>query len=136
MADIEEAFTTYLLAHAGLAALISSRIYPDERPQSITTLPAVTYMVVSDIKQHILTGQMKQERPMYQFTVYASTRASAKAVAAQLKAALCDYHGTLSGVVIQKIQLNNELYTISASSDGTAKIHISDLEFEITYIKE
>jgi len=136
MANIEEAFTAYLLAHAGLAALIGSRIYPQERPQEITTLPAMTYMVVSDVPIHTLTGQAKQARPMYQFTVYASTRASAQAVAVQIKAALVDYHGTLSGVVIQKIQLENELYGINETADGTKKEHTADLEFEITYVRE
>lgn len=133
--DIEEAVVAYLKAYTGLTALTSTRIFPDERPQD-SSLPAITYMLVSDVKQHILTGKLAQEQPVYQFSIYAATRASAKAVAAQLKAALSDYHGTLSGVVIEKIQLNNELCSTYKSTDGSIKTTIADLEFEITYVKE
>lgn len=134
--EIEEAVVAYLKAYTGLTALTSTRIFPDERPQDVTTLPSITYMLVSDVKQHTLTGKLKQERPVYQFSVYAATRASAKAVAAQIKAALSDYHGTMSGVVVEKIQLNNELCSTYKSTDGSIKTTIADLEFEITYIRE
>lgn len=73
---------------------------------------------------------------MLQFTAYASTKAGARAVSNQLKAALCDYTGTLSGVVVQYIRLENELSGLEKSSDGTVKVYTEDLEFEINYIKE
>lgn len=134
--DIEEAFVAYLKAHTGLAALVSTRIYPDERTQSVATLPAVSYQLVSNVLLHTLTGQSKQESPVYQFTVYASSRSSAKAVAAQIKAALSDYVGTMGGLQVQKIELENELYGVDKSADGTVKINTADLEFTITYEKE
>jgi len=132
MPDIEEAFVTYLLADSGLSALISTRLYPDDRPQG-DSLPAITYSVISDIKQHVLSGQLSQERPMYQFSIYAATRTSAKAVAAALKTALCDYQGTMSGLVVQRIRLENEIYTKEVSADGVTKTHNADLEFEVIY---
>lgn len=133
--EIEEAFTAYLLAYPGLAALISSRLYPDRRPQT-SALPSVTYIDVSDVKLHTLAGQSKQESPMKQFTVYAATKPSARAVANQIKLALVDYSGTMGGLVIQKIELQNELSSTEQNTDGTGYENIIDLEFEIVYEKE
>lgn len=133
--EIEEALTAYLLAQTGLTALISRRFYFEELPQDCD-LPAVVCMKVSDVKDHFLTGQSKLESPMIQFTAYASTKAGARAVANQLKAALRDYSGTLSGLVIQYIRLENELSSLETSSDGTVKTYIEDLEFEVFCEKE
>jgi len=133
--EIEEALTTYLLAQTGLTALIDRRFFYEEMPQG-ATFPAVVCIKVSDIKDHYLTTQSTLESPMLQFTAYASTKAGARAVSNQLKAALCDYTGTLSGVVVQYIRLENELSGLEKSSDGTVKVYTEDLEFEINYIKE
>ena len=135
MAEIEEGFVAYLKAYAGLTALISTRIYPDELKQG-ETLPAVFYLLVSDVKDHFLTGQAVLERPVYQFTVQALTKTSAKAVANQLKAALVDYVGTMSGIVVQKIELQNEMHSMDTTADGTTRVFSIDLEYEINYVKE
>jgi hypothetical protein len=132
--EIEEALVAYLLAKPGLTVLISSRLYPDEIPQS-DPLPAVYYIDISDAKIHTLTGQSSLERPMKQFTVCAATKSSAKAVAKQLKIALVDYQGSMSGIEIQKIELQNELSNLEKSSDGTVRTFTHDLEFEINYVR-
>lgn len=134
MAELDDALYAYLSTYAGLTALISTRVYPNELPQG-TTLPAVVYITISDIKNHTLTGQSKLENPMIQFTAYSLTRATARAVANQIKTALADYHGTLSGLVIQKIELENEMSSIETNSDGTLKVYTNDLEFQVFYEK-
>ncbi len=133
--ELEEAVMAYLLSYIGLTALVSTRIFYDELPQG-TTLPAVVILNVSDVKAHGLSGQSKLERPNYQFTAYAATKSSAKAVAIQLKAALSDYHGTLSGVVVQKMELQSEFSTLDTTPDGTVRVNTTDLEYEISYLKE
>lgn len=133
--NIEEAVVKYLLDYPGLKALISNKIYPEEIPQS-TKLPAVFWIKVSDIKEHFLSGQSDVENPIYQFTAQADTKAEARKVAEQIKAALCDYQGILYGVTIQKIELQNEISGMEKSSDGTLKVYYEDLEFEITFVKE
>ena len=133
--EIEEALTAYLLDFPGLTALIGGdKLYPDELPQGIK-LPAVIYSKVSDVKDHTLTGQDCLESPMLQFAVFAGSKAAARAVANQLKAALCDFQGTLSGIEIQYIKLENELSSLERSSDGTIKINTEILEFEINFVK-
>ena len=126
---IEEAIRTYLLTQTGLTALVSTRIVVDEVTDGVT-LPAVSYQKISDVKSHFLTGQSTLENPIFQYTAYATTKAVAKSVATQLKLALCDYQGTLSGLQIQKIELQNEFS--NSETDGVDRIYAEDLEFQIT----
>ena len=132
MPEIEEALVAYLLAQPGLTALIGNRLYPDLLEDD-TSLPAVVYLNVSDTKDHTLAGQLDLESPVIQFTAYATTKAGAKAVAAQLKTALSDYHGTLSGVPVQYIKLLNELSSSSTTADGMVRVFTTDLEFEVNF---
>jgi len=129
---IEDAVLAYLKTQSGLTTLVGTRIYPEEVPETVQ-LPAVTYILVSNVPIHVLTGKITLERPVYQYTAYAATKAAARAIAAQIALALSDYHGTLSGVVVQKIELQNEMSTLISSADGTNKTYTHDLEFEITY---
>jgi len=132
---IEEAFTAYLLAYPGLTALIGRRFMFDYLPQD-TVLPAVVWQCVSDVKEHTHQGQIANESPTYQFTVYAATRAAARAVAEQIKLALCDYVGDMGGASVEWVKQINELPTTETNTDGTIKVHAIDLEFEFNYIKE
>ena len=118
--EIEEALRAYLL-------IFNVKITPDE----FTALPAITYTKVSDVKSHTLTGQSTLERPMIQFAAYASTKSEARTIANQIKTALCDYTGTLSGIFIQKIELQNELSNLE--NIETKRVFIEVLEFEVNY---
>lgn len=130
--EIEEAFTAYLLGRPGLVALVGQRFFPEEIPQG-SELPAVSYIKISDVKDHTLTGQSEIERPVFQFTAFAFTKAAARAVGNQLKAALQDYVGVMSGIKIQKIELLNEMSNLEKSPDGTVKVYTEDQEYEITF---
>ena len=132
--EIEEALTSYLLDFSGLTALIGDKLYPDEIPQGIK-LPAVIYSKVSDVKDHTLVGQNRLESPMIQFAAFAGSKTAARAIANQLKAALCDLQGELSGLEVQYIRLENEISSLEKSSDGIIKINTEILEFEINFVK-
>lgn len=141
MAEIEEAIKTYLLTRAGLTALVSTRVFLDEVSNG-EALPAVVYQQVSDVKSHYLTGQAKLEQPVYQYSAYATTKAAARNIAKQIKAALCDYSGTISGITVQLIRLNGEYHSRDRGDKGALNtiggydVYIEDLEFEINYVKE
>jgi hypothetical protein len=135
--DIESAITAYLLSKAGLNALVGNRIFMDTIPQG-TVLPCVCWQKVSDIKEHLLSGQETLESPMYQFSAFADTKPVMRAITNQLKAALSDYHGTLSGIEVQKIELQNEMYTYNTSgnrAEGALRTYIENLEYEINFIR-
>ncbi len=132
--ELEEALTAYLLGYPILVSLIGNKLYPDELPQGVN-LPAVIYSKVSDVKEHTLVGQNQLEKPMIEFSAFAGSKKAARSVANQLKLALCDFQGVLSGLEIQYIRLENELSNLERSSDGTLKIYTELLEFEINYLK-
>ena len=134
MAEIEEALRAYLLTKAALTALVSTRVFPDDISDG-AALPAVVYQKISDIKDHTLTGISQLESPMIQFSAYATTKASARAISNQIRSALSDYSGTLSGIAIQYIKLVNEMSTAETSGDGTQKIYVDDLEFEVNFVR-
>lgn len=97
------------------------------------SLPCVIYLKVSDIKNHHLKAQFPLERPIFQFSAYASTKAGARAINNQLQTALNDYQGTLSGLVIQKIELQNEYSTVGM--DGATRYYLEDLEYEVNFVR-
>lgn len=130
--EIEEALTAYLLEHAGLAALVGSRVYWDEVPQG-TEPPFVVAINISDVKEHTLDGQLSLESPTYQFTAYATTKKTSKAIGKQIKAALQDYVGVMSGVRVQLVRLLTELSTATHNADGTVQLYTTDLEFQVHF---
>ena len=133
--EIIEALTTYLLAQTGLTALIDRRFFYDELPQG-TIYPAVVCLNISDVKDHTHDGQVTLERPVFQFTSYADTKLGAIAVGNQIKTALRDYTGSMSGIEVQYIKLLNELSSKYTGTDGTASVYTQDQEYEINFIKE
>jgi len=100
MITIEEGIVLRLKAHTGLKALIVERIHPLKLPQSVT-LPAVTYQRISTPRE--ITHDQGNDAsdggelamPRFQFTAWAETFASAKAVSKQIRKALNGYKGTL-----------------------------------------
>ena len=99
MAVVEEALKTRLEGHAGLAALVGTRIYPVRRPQN-ATLPAVTYQKVGGLSEQTHGGASGLAASRFQFDVWAATYSSASAVAEQIRVALIGFRGTVDGVEI------------------------------------
>lgn len=126
--SIEESLFTRLSTHAGLSALVSARIYPLILPQK-PTLPAVTYTRVSGERVSAMGADTVIARPRFQVSCFASTYASARAVAAQVRAALQRWRGTVGGVVIQDSFIESE---IDLYEDDT-KLYHTALDFEIIH---
>lgn len=92
MAEIHEVVYTKLTGHAGLSALVGTRVHPDQLPQR-PTLPAVTYRRVTTMRVTTRdnSGKAKLARPRFQFDCWATTYNGARAVAAQLHDALTTF---------------------------------------------
>lgn len=97
---IDEAQVAYLKVYAGLIALIGARIYPDLMPQG-ATIPCVTYTRVSGAPMVCQSGDSHLESPVYQYKVWASTKSNARAIIAQLKAALHGKKITMGDLAVQ-----------------------------------
>lgn len=100
MARIEEGFTTYLLAHTGLSALIGNRIFPMRLPEGVD-LPAITYERVSGPRMRSHSGPSGTANPRYQFRCWGDPYSSAKDVADQLRIALDGFSGDMGTVAVQ-----------------------------------
>jgi hypothetical protein len=76
---MEEAFRARLLAHAGLASLVASRVVWIERPQG-TGLPAVTLQLVSIGRDYTYSGADGTGNPRVQVDCWGRSYGEAKAV--------------------------------------------------------
>lgn len=78
---------TYLLANAGVKALIAARMYPSALPQQ-PTLPAVVYQQISGTHCQSLGGVLTAGSRRIQLDAYAATRLAADGLMAAIVAAL------------------------------------------------
>ena len=129
--DIDTALMTCLKAHAGLAALVGDRIHFDDVPQG-TALPYVIVLDVSNPIDEDLQGPIDVEEPVKQLSAYASTRAGAKAVAAQLRAAMRAW--VAPG--LQHARFLSSRTSTETDADGMVRVILADLEYRITHAKE
>ncbi len=89
--SVEAALYTRLTSgHTATSALIGTRCYPLRLPQK-PTLPAIVYQRISSSPQ---IGTTDRRGTRFQFSCWASTYAGAKALAAQVRAALENHADT------------------------------------------
>lgn len=108
---IEQAFYNVLAAHAGLSALVGPRIYPLILPQN-PILPAATYARVSGPAEYTGGASSQLVESRLQVSCWAPDYTTAKAVAAQVRAALSALGGTIggaSGVYVAGSWIENEI---------------------------
>lgn len=115
------------VAHAGLSALIGTRLYPGAMPQKCT-YPAVSYWRVAASRVPAMGADTGLVRARFQFDIWAEKYADARAVAAQVRAAYQRWR-TTTGVTIQDIYFVGE---VDLYEDET-RIHHAALDFEIIY---
>jgi hypothetical protein len=128
MAEIGTAIYSRLSNYAGLVALVADRVYPQKVPQDCP-LPAVRITETMQAATHTLQADSALKRALYQVSVFAQTYAEAKAVAAQVQAALQDYSGTVATVAINRIIFDG---SAALYDDSTQTDHIA-LDFEVWY---
>lgn len=118
-----------LSAYTGLTALVGLRIYPVVAPDS-PEYPLVTYTLIAPNKAMSGNGTTGNgTNASYQFSAWGSTYTSARAVAAQLVAALEDYSGTSDSTTIQHSFYDSE----NESFEPTTKKYAVMIDFQIWY---
>lgn len=126
--SIDSAIYTRLSGFAGLAALVSTRIYPAPIPQS-PTYPLVTYMQVSGVRGYVYGNQDGFVQGRWQVDSWSTTSTGARALAEQVRLALSNYKGTSDSVVIDLITIENEL----KDYDDDASLHRVIQDYFVTY---
>ena len=84
---IEAVLYTRLSTFAGLTALVATRVYPLAAPQNVTA-PYLTYRRVSAIRESAMGADANNVTARFQIDVWASSFASARNVAEQVRLAM------------------------------------------------
>ena len=129
--SVEATLFTRLTTHAGLSALISTRVHPNKLPQGVA-LPAVSYRRVSAARVSAMGADTGLVRARFQFDAWAAGYQALLDVKEQLRLAL-ERFSTTTGTVIQDIFFLNETDMFEAAKEREAEIHHGALDFEIIY---
>jgi hypothetical protein len=106
--DIRPALTAFLLADAGIAAAVGTRVYPVRLPQG-TAAASVVYNRISAIGDHTMQGASGLARPRIQIDCWAPTHDAATALANLVKDALDGFRGPMgNGVQVQGAFFDSE----------------------------
>jgi hypothetical protein len=113
---IEEALITYLLAQTFVTTYLTGtdgkkRIYPVIAPQDVAT-PYIVVFKVDAPRDHSHDGASHLANPRFQISIFSTTYAEAKAIAAAVQAALQGHAGTMGGaggVAVGAIIYENEV---------------------------
>ena len=105
---MEEALRSILVADAGVSAQVGTRIYWGRRTQSSSDLPSIVLEKISAPRDYHYTGPSNLIESRVQLDCFGETYASAKTTARAVISALSNYSGTQSGVVVQRITIENE----------------------------
>ena len=108
MADLEPVLVTRLKAFTALTDLTGTRIFPLILPQS-PTYPAVTFQRISAERLSGMTAEHGMPQVRIQIDSYATTYASVKGVAAQVRAALQRWSDGTTNPAVLDVFIENEL---------------------------
>lgn len=123
MADLGSSVRTYLAANAGVAALVSTRIYPDVLPQgyAVSSGGALTYGIISTVHDHLINGLSGIARSRIEFTAFAATRLAANAIAEAVRSSgLVGITGLVGDVFCESVMIADGIQTLDERpTDGS-----------------
>jgi hypothetical protein len=126
----------YLTTYAGLTALISTRVYPDVLPQSVT-YPCVSFEAISEEEiESFQTASSTLIGVTYSFSCWAATRASARAISEQIRTAFKNYSGVMGGaggVTVSAVEKISRIDSTVQDSDGRIIAYLTTIDFQIWY---
>lgn len=123
-----EALYARATAHAGLTALIGTRVYPGTLPQS-TALPAVAYSRISRSRESVMGVDTDLARARYQLTAFARTPLAAKNVIEQIRACFQRWRGTAAAVVVDDVFISDD----RDGYDQTLELHAPSIDILMHY---
>jgi hypothetical protein len=106
--ELEDAIYLHMSTHAGLTALVSDRIYPNDIPKT-RTYPLLVYELADGQSYEAMGKRPGIGFSTYRFTCYGTVKSDAVAVAKQVKAAWDYFSGTIGTVEIEWAKVEREL---------------------------
>ncbi len=98
-ATLDEGLFDHLTSHAGLAAIVGTRIHPDYFPED-EPLPAVAYSLEDDRSMHTQQGPTSLRQAVYRFDVWAETVWETAETMRQMRAALDGFRGSFKDIPV------------------------------------
>lgn len=129
---IEAAIFALLTNDAGVSALVSSRVYPNIKPQN-PTLPAISYRRVSHQDYHAFSVDAEVRTARFQLDIWASTYTAANGLAAATHAAMERWTQTASGSNGNTNVYDARRVTMLDLYDDTIEQHHVAIDYIIDY---
>lgn len=116
---------TRLSAAPGVAALVGSRVFPNELPQDVV-VPALVYVVVADRPESSLTGAVASllRAARVQVDAYARTSLAAHQLADAVEAAIGDLREPSPGLSVE-LEASRDLF------DHETRFYRVQMEFTV-----
>ena len=138
MADAGTAFRAFVVAQAGVSALIGDRMIPDELLQK-TTMPAVTYHRISTLHHENINGSKAgMAEAIVEVRAYAASRTACTAICEAIRnCGVLDMLGVYSGVNFRCVMLASGRNDFTESPiDGTHELrYVSSQDYSLTYLE-
>ena len=132
---IEKAIVSLLRNSAFVAALVSTRIFPELVPQD-KPLPAISYNRIFGAPEHVLGGVLSNNltESIFQINCISKTYGQAVQLAKSVSRTLDGFIGTIQSVKIQGILMvdGRDRITLQPGVD-VLKRHARELDFRIWY---
>lgn len=128
--SVEKAFYALLSQEAAISGLVGSHIYPLRAPEDIVA-PFIVYQKISGIRWRSLGGPSGMAQTRIQIDAYAASYAGAKTLAESIRIALDGYRGTVLGVRIGAVTLENDQDLLEEDIDPV--LHRVTMDFMVTH---
>jgi hypothetical protein len=111
VSTIDDALVARAAAYANITALIGTtpvRFYPAGTASQNATRPYAIYQLISGPRAHAMGADPGMVRARFQLTAWGDTSTSCRDVGDQLRACFSRFRGTVLGVVIDDVFVENE----------------------------
>jgi hypothetical protein len=98
-ATLDEGLFDHLTSHAGLAAIVGTRVHPDYFTED-EPLPAIAYSLEDDRSMHTQQGPTSLRQAVYRFDVWAETVWETAETMRQMRAALDGFRGRFKDIPV------------------------------------
>lgn len=98
----------FLVADAGISALVGRRVYPQNLPQAVT-YPAISYEQISGVRVRNLLGPGGKVRRRIAINLWASTNIEVWNLADTVRRALDGFDGWMGSTFVGSTRLDNEV---------------------------
>lgn len=122
--SIQAALVAIKSANATLNTLVGTRFNPDVLPQG-TTLPAVTFQVISRPNANAMGPLIVNSHPRVQMDGYAASSALRTTLRSALVGAFYGYSGSIGGETVKSMVIDNELEGVEMLDTQTQAYRIT-----------